>query len=180
MLRAILLILAGPLALGTASAATPTAIGTAPATRATLGQYGRWGVFRDAPGRCFAAAEPPGASRKGRPFVAVRVRRGGGSPRLFVAAGRTIDPGGTILVEISGLSFPLVTAGGDPSKDADDAAGTRAEARGVADDRRMVAAMRRSDRLRVRGVDASGRRFRDDYPLAGAPSAIDAAIVGCS
>jgi hypothetical protein len=132
--------------------------------RVALGQYDRWGAFREETGRCFAMAEPIGGrSREGGAFVAVVRAVHGGPPRLHVAAGRAVQPGTPLRLEIGDRSFVLVGAGG---RDA------RADAR-------IIAAIRRADRLRVVGIDVRGRHFHDDYPLTGAPSAIDAAIVGC-
>jgi hypothetical protein len=133
--------------------------------RTVLGQFDRWGAFREPPGRCFAMAEPIGRGRGGdRPFVAVTRLRGGGSPRLYVEPGRTLQPHTPLRLEIGDRSFVLAGSGG-------------ADARA---DGRIIAAIRHADWLRVRGIDARGRHFYDDYPLAGAPSAVDAAIVGCS
>jgi len=82
---------------------------------------------------------------------------------LHVVPSREPAAGDALRLEIGDRTFLLRGSGG----------------RDAREDQRIVAAIRRADRLRVRGVDARGRRFRDDYPLAGAPSAIDAAIVGC-
>lgn len=132
--------------------------------RNLLGQYERWGAFRDPPSRCFALSEPIGTRhRDGGPYVAIVRNVRGGPPRLHVEAGRAVQRDTPLRLEFGARSFVLEGAGG---RDA------RADAR-------IIAAIRRADRLRVIGVDARGRRFHDDYPLAGAPSAIDAAIVGC-
>ena len=132
--------------------------------RVPLGQYGRWGAFRDVPGRCFAASEPVnGLTKGGGPFVAISHIARGGPPRLHVVPSRTPRPASALRLEVGGRSFVLAGSGG----------------RDARADQQIVAAIRAADRLRVIGVDARGRRFRDDYSLAGAPSAIDAAIVGC-
>jgi hypothetical protein len=152
MSRTMLLLLAGLLA------ATPLN------ARTVLGQYDRWGAFREEPGRCFAVAEPIGVKRRDDPpFVAIIRKHRGGPPRLHVAPGRNLRPDTPLRLEIGERFFPLAGFGG---KD-------------VREDARIIAAIRRADRLRVAGVDVRGRRFHDDYPLAGAPSAIDAAIIGC-
>jgi hypothetical protein len=152
MRRATFLILAGLAAAMPAAARTP------------LGQYGRWGAFRDKPGLCFAASEPLGRGSPGRrPFVAIIRTQRGGAPRLHVEPGRVPRAESPLRLEIGGRSFTLTGKGGKDARE----------------DQRIVAAIRRGDRMRVAGVDARGRRFHDDYPLAGAPSAIDAAIVGC-
>jgi hypothetical protein len=152
MQRAMLLLLAG------------LAIAAPAKARIPLGQYERWGAFREPPGRCFALSEPIGVKRRdGGPYVAIVRTIGGGPPRLHVAAGRAVQAGAPLRLEIGDRSFVLADTGG---RDA------RADAR-------IIAAIRRADRLRVMGIDVRGRHFHDDYPLTGAPSAIDAAIVGC-
>lgn len=131
--------------------------------RDVLGQFGRWGAFREPPGRCFAMAEPVSGGT-GRPFVAISRVRHGGPPRLHVVPSRTPGSDMPLRLEIGDRRFTLAGSGG----------------RDAREDQRIVAALRAADRLRVIGVDQRGRRFRDDYALAGAPSAIDAAIVGCA
>jgi hypothetical protein len=132
--------------------------------RISLGQYVRWGAFRDADGRCFAASEPIGSGPgRRRPFVAISRGPGGGPPRLHVVPSREPAADKALEVVIGDRIFVLRGPSG----------------RDAREDQRIVAAIRRGDRLRVRGVDTRGGRFHDDYPLAGAPSAIDAAIVGC-
>jgi hypothetical protein len=44
----------------------------------------------------------------------------------------------------------------------------------------IVAAMRSADEMSVRAIDKAGRRFTDRYSLKGAPTAMDAATVGCA
>jgi hypothetical protein len=152
MRRAMLILLAG------------LCIGAPAQARTALGQYGRWGAFRDPPGHCFAVAEPAGGGAGGdRPFLAIRRIRGGASPRLYIAPSRTPRAGAPLQLEIGERSFFLSGSGG----------------RDAQEDARIIAAIRHADRLRLSGVDARGRHFHDDYPLAGAPSAIDAAILGC-
>jgi hypothetical protein len=152
MRRAMLLILAGLVVVTPVRARTP------------LGQYARWGAFREAPGRCVAASEPTGGGSRGsRPFVAIGRATHGGPPRLHIVPSRTPRSDSPLRLDIGGRSFTLTGAGG----------------RDAREDQHIIAAIRRADRLRVMGVDARGRRFHDDYPLAGAPSAIDAAILGC-
>lgn len=152
MRRAMLILLAG------LAAAAPVQARTA------LGQFDRWGAFREPPGRCFAMAEPTGRRQsRDRPFVAITRMRGGGSPRLYITPSRPPRADTPLRLEIGDRSFALAGSGG-------------ADAR---EDARIITAIRHADRLRVLGVDGHGRRFHDDYSLAGAPSAIDAAIVGC-
>jgi hypothetical protein len=137
---------------------------TLASARSSLGQYGRWGAFREAEGSCLALAEPAnGGVRGSRPFIAISQAPKGGPPRVHIVPGREVRPGGLLRLDIGARSFLLTGSGG----------------RDAREDARIIAAIRAADRLRVAGTDRRGRRFHDDYPLAGAPSAIDAAIVGC-
>lgn len=47
-------------------------------------------------------------------------------------------------------------------------------------DAAVVAALRSATRMSITARDESGRRFTDRYDLAGAATAIDAAVVGCA
>jgi hypothetical protein len=132
--------------------------------RIVLGQFDRWGAFREPSGQCFAITEPTGGlAGRDHPFIAITLTRGGGSPRVYVATRRISRPDTPLRLEIGQRTFVLAGSGGIDA---------RADAR-------IIVAIRHADRLRVLGVDSRGRHFHDDYPLAGAPSAIDAAIVGC-
>ena len=51
---------------------------------------------------------------------------------------------------------------------------------GTAQDSAILALARAGGEMRVEGRDGSGRRFVDTYPLAGAPTAIDAAAARCA
>jgi hypothetical protein len=60
------------------------------------------------------------------------------------------------------------------------ARGNLAWSRGPTQEQAMLAAARGGDSMQVQARDAGGRRFRDTYPLAGAPTAIDAAAAHCA
>jgi hypothetical protein len=77
-------------------------------------------------------------------------------------------PGSTVMATIGRQPFLLVVRGGE------------AWSRGPAQEQAMIAAARSAEGLRIEGRDASGRRFRDTYALAGAPTAIDAAAARCA
>ncbi len=138
-------------------------------TRTLLGQYGHWGAFRDGrPPRCFAIAQPVSTRGAGAPFAAFVGVRGQGFPVQFHVrlsrAPRTSEP---VALRIGGERFVLLVAGRD------------AWARDARADARIVALGRGATRMEVAGIDARGRRFGDAYSLAGAASAIDAALLGC-
>jgi hypothetical protein len=122
------------------------------AAAAPVGQYGRWGVFADG-GQCRAVATPIG--RRTGAYAAF-VTAGRGLPTLVVA---TAHPGAIVRVRIGDRAAALTKVG--------DLWRTTLSPG-------LLAAVRRAERLRI-----EGRGYRADYPLAGAPSALDAAIVAC-
>ena len=142
------------------------------AAKDSLGIFGNWGAFRDATGpRCYAIAKavPSRLERDHEPFATVatwptRKLRG----QVHFRLSRTIRDGSAITLRIAGQRFELTGGGGDA----------------WAADRRMdaavVAAMRSARSMNVSGVDRRGRRFTNAYDLDGAPSAIDAATLGCA
>ena len=139
------------------------------AGREALGQYGHWGAFRDGrPPRCFAIAEPVSTGGGGGPFAAFVGVRGQRVPvQLHVRLSREPRAGKPVALLIAGQRLPLLSEGRDAW-----APDARADAH-------IVALGRGGARMEVKGIDARGRRFTDTYPLAGAASAIDAALLGC-
>ena len=76
--------------------------------------------------------------------------------------------GSSVMLTIGGRQFLLATRGG------------WAWSRGPAQEQAMIAMARTVQVMRLEGRDQAGRRFRDDYSLAGAPTAIDAAAARCA
>ena len=139
----------------------------ATSSREALGQFGRWGAFREK-GACFALAEP--VARRDdplRPYAAIATWPGRARAQLHLRLSAEVRGGTVPTLTIGGAPFTLVAQGRD------------AWSRDVREDRRIVAAVRRSRLMRVAGRDSRNRSFADDYPLRGAPSAIDAAAVAC-
>lgn len=144
-------------------------IAAAPAGPAPLGQYGRWGAFRDvAPMRCFAIAAPVrGRPGRWRPFATIATWPGTGwRGQIYFRLSRAAGPGGAT-VAIGANRLPLLVRGAD------------AWARDPRADLMAVAAMRGRGWMTVRARDEDGRAFRDLYSLDGAASAIDAATLAC-
>jgi hypothetical protein len=94
--------------------------------------------------------------------------RRGTRGEVHVRLSRRIGPGGTVTLSIAGERFALMAGAADA----------------WAADRRMdaaiVAAMRSARTMTVTARSASGRVFSDSYTLAGAASAMDAALLGCA
>ncbi|MCK9544295.1 MAG: hypothetical protein M0R03_19930 [Novosphingobium sp.] len=140
--------------------------------RDSLGIYGKWGAFRDpAVPRCYAIAmaEPSTLRRDYQPYADIatwpaRQLRN----QVHFRLSRKIAPANKITLSIGGNRFELIGGGGDA----------------WAADRRMdaaiVAAMRSARTMTVSARDAAGNRFSNTWTLAGAPSAMDAAALGCA
>lgn len=141
--------------------------------RDSLGIWSTWGAFSDAGvPRCYAIAmadTAPGRTNELQPYFTVGTwPRRGARGEIHVRLSRKIGSGSTVTLSIGGQRFTLSA--------------------GIADawaaDRRMdaaiVAAMRSAFTLSITARSASGRVFIDTYPLAGAASAMDAAMLGCA
>ena len=76
--------------------------------------------------------------------------------------------GSSVMLRVGGQQFLLETRG------------DWAWSRGPAQEQAMIAMARTAQAMRVEGRDQAGRRFHDDYALAGAPTAIDAAAARCA
>jgi hypothetical protein len=122
--------------------------------RGTCEAIGR-SELQAAPGRTQARAAIA-FSRDGR-------RRG----EFHFVLSRPARPGAEALLTIGGQSFLLVTRG------------SSAWSRGPVQERAIIAAMRRAGEMRLRAQGVGGR-VSDRYLLAGAPTAIDAAALGCA
>jgi hypothetical protein len=127
------------------------------AARETVGTFATWAAFCDEPKQCFAISEP--AERSNRPAMSVAVS--GPTLLVHVHLGRQAR---AAVLTVGRLQFDLAVSGED----------ARADAR---TSRRIVAAMRDGETLTIVGTSARGGRFWHHYLLAGAPSAIDAAVV---
>lgn len=141
--------------------------------RTALGVWERWGAMRDSrPLRCFALVQPvlPGGATDTRgAFAAVSARPDAARRHgLYVRLSRRPSPTAPITLAIGERRFALV--GEDRAARAADAA----------TDRAIVGAMRGARAMSVSAIDAAGRAFADHYPLAGAATAIDAAMLGCT
>lgn len=149
------------------------ALAAAPAqAREPLGTFGRWGAFRDTgPRHCFAIAEPVETVRgaRTRAFASIATWPGANArAQLHVRLSRPRDRRAAVTLSIGERRFALKA--GDSDAWAPDAA----------TDRAIVAAIRAGRSLSVESVAAGGRPFADVYALSGAPTAIDAAAVGCA
>lgn len=140
--------------------------------RDSLGIYSTWGAFRDPKvPRCYALAmAAPSAKRRDyQPFAAIGIwPKQAVRGQVHVRLSRKLAQGSRITLSLGRERFQLAGGGGDA----------------WAADRRMdaaiVAAMRSTATMAVTARDDKGNSFTDRYPLTGAASAIDAAMLGCA
>lgn len=138
--------------------------------RDTIGVYGRWGSFRDAePRRCYAIARPVAAAGRTGGYATVA-----SWPRRNLRASLHIH-----LSQPRDRSSPVTLTVGERrfSLSADDADAFAGDA---ASDRAIVAAIRAGRSMSVEAVAERGEPFADVYALAGAATAIDAALLACA
>ncbi len=141
--------------------------------RDSLGIWNNWGAFSDAGiPRCYAIAmadKVEGRVNEFQPYFTVGTwPRRGTRGEIHVRLSRKLGPGGTVTLSITGQRFTLIAGATDA----------------WAADRRMdaavIAAMRSAATMSITARSAAGRTFTDVYVLAGAASAMDAAMLGCA
>ena len=141
------------------------------AAKEDLGVFDGWAAFAEpAKGRCYAIALPlpSGAARDLQPFATIsdwpkrRVRG-----EVYFRLGRPMRPATRISLRVGNRWYPMVGSG------------THAWASDLRANTQILAAMRTSESMTIAAFDRRGNRFTDRYPLKGAPSAIDAARLGC-
>src|SRR4051812_21432799 len=137
----------------------------AQAQKQSVGIFGQWGAFKDA-GRCYAISEPTETRRRegGRAFASIsywpqRNIRG----QVHFRFARPKRPGSAVLLRIDDRTFQLIGGGAD------------GWAPDAASDAMIVTAMRTGVAMSIETRSATGGLLRDDYPLRGAATAIDAA-----
>ena len=136
-----------------------------------LGVYQSWAAFRDPDiSRCYAIAAPEEtvgtATRQAYLSIGFWPKRNV-SHQVYVRLSRERSSNSVITLSAGGRRFRLKGEGSS----------------GWATDRRMdlaiIAAMRSATSLSVESIGRNGRSIVDAYSLRGAPSAIDAAALGC-
>lgn len=136
-----------------------------------LGVFQSWAAFRDpATPRCYAIAAPEkivGVSTH-RAYLSVGYwPKRGVSGQLYVSLSRERSSNSSVTLSAGGRRFRL----------------SGAPMGGWAVDRRMdqaiIAAMRSANALSIESIGRDGRPIVDAYSLRGAPSAVDAAALGC-
>lgn len=142
------------------------------AAKDRLGVYQGWAAFRDpSTPRCYAVSAPEETvgtpTRNGYLSVGFWPNRNV-AHQIYVRLSRERSSNSAITLSAGGRRFRMKVDGHN----------------GWAIDRRMdlaiVAAMRSATSLSVESIGRDGRSIVDAYSLRGAPSAIDAAALGCA
>ena len=142
------------------------------AAKDSLGVFSDWGAFRDpSVPRCYAIAiaQPSDRAHDYQPYAAV-----GTWPRrairnqLHLRLSHKVAAGQPIRLVVGSERFELIGGGGD------------ARAKDKTMDAAITSAMRSAGTLSVSARDGAGKLFTDEYQLAGAATAMDAATVGCA
>jgi hypothetical protein len=148
------------------------AVAAPAAARDGLGVFDDWGAFRDpAVPRCYAitVAEQDKTASAYPAYADVGTwPRQGVRGQIHFRTSRDLTQSPRISLSLGGRRYDLSGGGADawaPDKRADAA---------------IVAAMRSADSMALSAIDKSGHRFTDRYSLKGAPTAMDAATVGCA
>jgi hypothetical protein len=147
----------------------------AAAETSSLGVFGFWGAFKkDRPKGCYAITAPQTTRRQAGSAPAPAFASVAYWPARNIRAqvhfrlSREKRNGSAVLLRIDDRMFQLVGGGSD------------AWAPGAAADAQIVAAMRSGVTMTIETRSATGALIRDSYQLRGAPTAIDAAAVGCA
>jgi hypothetical protein len=139
--------------------------------RDRLGIYQSWAAFKDSETpRCYAIAAPEsrirGSVRPGYFSIGFWPRKAV-KHQIYVSLSRDRSSNSGITISVGGRRFRLKAT----------------QTGGWAADQRMdvalIAAIRSSASLSVESIGRDGRAIVDAYSLRGAPSAIDAAALGC-
>ncbi|MEO0689051.1 MAG: hypothetical protein AAFY51_02000 [Pseudomonadota bacterium] len=135
----------------------------------SLGVFSNWAAFRDPETpRCYAIAqyttddnETGYASIGTWPTLDVR-------GQIHAQLSQRTLPGARVRMRVGNRRFDLI------------AQDQQAWAKDKAMDAAIIAAMRSATSLRITSVGTDRRAFTDIYPLDGAATAMDAALIGCS
>ncbi len=140
--------------------------------KSQLGVYQGWAAFKDAETpRCYAitAPEETVGTPELKPYLSIGFwPKKGVSHHVYVRLSRERSSNSAITLTAGGRRFRLQSNANS----------------GWASDRRtdlaIIAAIRSASALSVESIGHDGRAIVDAYALRGAPSAIDAAAVGCA
>jgi invasion protein IalB len=160
--------------------AKPAATAAAPAggTQPTLlGQYGDWGAYTASPGGakiCFALSKPkssktePAGRKRDQAYVFISTRPSENvKNEVSVIVGYPFKSAADATAEIGTAKFPMYTQNDG------------AWIKNVAEEARMVDAMRKGADLTVKGTSSRGTQSTDQYSLKGLAQALERAEQEC-
>jgi Invasion associated locus B (IalB) protein len=160
-----------------APAPTPASAPSGDAQPTLLGQYGDWGAYSATPnGRkvCFSIAKPkssltnPAGRKRDQAYVFVSTRPAENvRNEVSVIIGYPFKPSTDATAEIGTDKFAMYTLNDG------------AWIKNVAEEARMVDAMRKGSDLTVKGVSGHGTESTDTYSLKGLSQAVDKASQEC-
>jgi invasion protein IalB len=160
-----------------APAAAPAAAPAGDAQPTLLGQYGDWGAYAATPnGRkvCFSIAKPksaqtnPAGRKRDQAYVFISTRPAENvRNEVSVIIGYPFKPSTDASAEIGTDKFAMYTLNDG------------AWIKNVAEEARMVDAMRKGSDLTVKGVSGHGTESTDQYSLKGLSQALDRAAQEC-
>jgi invasion protein IalB len=140
-----------------------------------VGQFGDWGVYVDTSGSgkiCYALSQPKSRAPAGLNrdpayfFISTRTAENV-KGEVSVVMGFPLKEGTDATLTVGPASFDLYTRG------------TGAWVRNVAEETRLVDAMRKGRDLTVKGTSGRGNVTTDTYSLSGISAAIDRAAQEC-
>jgi hypothetical protein len=157
--------------------ASPPAAASGQPQPQLLGQYGDWGTYTAAPGgrkMCFALAKPSSAqtSPPNRPrnpvyfFVTTRPAENVRN-EVSTLVGYPLKPNSDATAEVGGNSFVMYTQNDG------------AWIKNVAEEARMIDAMRKNSDAVIKGISARGTQSTDTYSLKGLSQALDRMAQEC-
>jgi invasion protein IalB len=168
---------AAPAPAAAAPAATAASGASGDAQPTLLGQYGDWGAYWASPnGRkiCFSIAKPksaqtnPAGRKRDQAYMFVSDRPGEKvSNEVSVIIGYPFKPSSDATAEIGTDKFAMYVLNDG------------AWIKNVAEEARMIDAMRKGSDLTVKGVSERGTESTDQYSLKGLAQAIDRASQEC-
>jgi len=142
-----------------------------------IGQYGTWGAYTATPnGRkvCFALAKPSSSKTNppNRPrdpayaFVSTRPAEKVVN-EVSIMIGYALKPGSESSLEVGGAAYAMYTQGDG------------LWIKNAAEEEQMVAAMRKSAEVTVKGISAKGTETTDVFSLKGLSQALDRLAQDC-
>jgi Invasion associated locus B (IalB) protein len=156
---------------------TTAAVAVGSAEPTLIGQFGTWGAYTAAPNGkkvCFALAKPSSSKTNppNRPrdpayaFVATRPAEKV-TNEVSIMIGYALKPGSESSLEVGGASYAMYTQGDG------------IWIKNVAEEERMVDAMRKAADVTVKGVSAKGTETTDTFSLKGLSQALDKLAQDC-